>query len=117
MKTPIDLQLDNLSVAQITSFGYETPWATGDVIFKDDILFETLIKITSITAFDLELERLGLSDAEEEKRWETKLVELGLSYEELDLDNAGRWSIVPKGGSAQIIYSPKFYPGYMDWRL
>ena len=43
MKTPIELQLDGITVGEILSFSYETPWATGKVKFKDSSLFEKLV--------------------------------------------------------------------------
>lgn len=118
MKIPIELKLDGKPVAQITSFGYETPWASGAVEFIDKKLFERLINVSSMSTFDLEMDELGLEDEEEEKLWEAKLTELNLTWDDLKLKRDGRWVVTPEGSESQPIYSPKFYEnGSMDWRL
>ena len=118
MKTPIDLQLDGKSVAQIISFSYETPWATGEANFDDKELFLKLVRVSSMSSFYLEMDELELDDEEEERLWEARLSELDLTWEDLKLGHNGRWSIVPNGGECQPIYSPKFYEDrHMDWRL
>ncbi|MBV1874270.1 MAG: hypothetical protein KUG80_05795 [Gammaproteobacteria bacterium] len=118
MNTPIELQLDGIKVATILSFGYETPWATGKVEFLDDSLFNKVVAVTSMSSFDLEMDELGLEDDEEEKMWEAKLIELGISWQDLKLDRDGRWSVTPSGSESQSIYSPRFYESkFMDWRL
>ncbi|PHS62153.1 MAG: hypothetical protein COB09_15695 [Thalassobium sp.] len=118
MKTPIELKLDGITVGEILSFSYETPWATGKVKFKDKSLFEKLVAVSSTSSFDLEMDELGLDDAEEEKMWEAKLKELCISWEDLKLDRDDRWSVIPNGGESQPIYSPRFSEqGFIDYRL
>ena len=118
MKTPIKLKLDGITVGEILSFSYETPWATGEVKFKDHSLFEKLVAVSSMSSFDLEMDELGLDDAEEEKMWDAKLNELCISWEDLKLDRDDRWSVVTKGGEPKPIYSPRFSEqGFIDYHL
>lgn len=118
MKTPIELKLDGITVGEILSFSYETPWATGKVKFKDNSLFEKLVAVSSMSSFDLEIDELGLDDAEEEKMWETKLKELCITWEDLKLDRDNRWSVIPNEGNSQQINSPRFSEqGFIDYRL
>ncbi len=118
MNTPIKLLFENNLVATINSFSYETPWASGEVEFLDREFFLKLASVTSMSSFDLEMDELNLSDDDEEKLWEEKLSELGITWDDLELDGDERWSILPKGGDEQEIYAVKFYKnGYMDWRL
>jgi len=79
MNIPIELHLEGVKVATILSFSYETPWASGKVEFVDDSLLQKLIAVTSVSSFDIEMDELGLEDDEEEKVWEAKLIELGIS--------------------------------------
>lgn len=117
MNTPIDLKLDGKTVARITTYSYETPWATGKVEFEDQYLFKKLIAVSSMSSFDLEMDELGLEDDEEEKIWDSKLGELGISWEDLKLDHDGRWAVSSVDSDSQPIFSPRFYEsGFMDWR-
>ena len=118
MNTPIELILDGITVGQILSFSYETPWATGKVELKENSLFHKLVAVSSMSSFDLEMDELDLEDDEEEKMWEAKLKELGITWEDLKLDRDGRWTAIPNGGESQPIYSPRFYEqGFIDYRL
>ena len=118
MNTPIELQLDGVKVATIHGFSYETPWATGKVEFVDDSLFNKLVAVTSMSSFDLEMDELDLEDEEEERMWDAKLRELGITWDDLKLDRDGRWSVTPSGSESQSIYSPRFFESkFMDWRL
>ena len=118
MNLPIALKLNDTLVANITSFSYETPWASGTVEFTDKALFHKLVSITTMSFFDLELAELELSDAEEERLWEAKLAELNLTYEDLKLEQDNRWTITPKDNESQPIYAANFYQdSFMDWRL
>ena len=118
MKTPIELKLDGITVGEILSFRYETPWVTGMVKFKDHSLFEKLVVVSSMSSFDLEMDKLELDDAEEEKVWEARLKELCISWEDLELDSDDRWTVIPNGGESQPIYSPRFSEqGFIDYRL
>ncbi len=118
MNTPIELKFDGITVGTILTFGYETPWATGKVEFKEKSLFDKLVVVSSMSSFDLEMDELGLEDDEEEKMWEVKLKELGITWEDLKLDNDGRWSVIPNGGEPQPIYSPRFSgQGFIEYRL
>ncbi|WP_416637197.1 hypothetical protein [Pseudomonas sp. OHS18] len=117
MKTPIDLKLDGKSVATISSFSHETPWATGKVEFKKQSLFRKLVSVSSLSSFDLEMDELGVEEDMHEELWESKLKELGISWEDFELKDDGRWSISPCDGDARPIYSPRFYEtGFIDWR-
>ncbi|MBD9657587.1 hypothetical protein IB239_22390 [Pseudomonas sp. PDM12] len=117
MKTPIDLKLDGKSVATISSFSYETPWATGRVEFKEQSLFRKLVSVSSLSSFDLEMDELGVEEDKQEELWESKLKELGISWADFELKDDGRWSISPCDGHARPIYSPHFYEtGFIDWR-
>ena len=118
MNTPIELLLDGISVGKILSFTYESPWATGKVELKENALFHKLVAISSMSSFDLEMDELDLEDEEEEKMWEAKLNELGITWEDLKLDREDRWSVIPNGGELQAIYSPRFSEqGFIDYRL
>lgn len=77
-----------------------------------------LVAVSSMSSFDLEMDELGLDDAEEEKMWETKLKELCITWEDLKLDRDNRWSVIPNEGNSQQINSPRFSEqGFIDYRL
>jgi len=116
MNIPIDLIFEGKTVAKILSFTYETPWASGNVVFESRSLFEKMVAVSSMSSFDLEMDNLELEDDEEEKMWEEKLSDLGISWDDLKLDD-DKWSIVPSGSEPRPIYSPRFdESGFMEWR-
>ncbi len=118
MKPPIKLFFENNEIATITDFGYEFPWASGTVIFNDTAFFLKMVNVTTMQFFDSEVEELNLSDEEEERLWEEKLSELSLSWEELDLEDDGKWSIQPLDENKKEICAVQFYKeGYMHYRL
>jgi len=117
MNLPIDLELDGKTVARILSYSFETPWATGKVEFEDQFLLLKLLAVSSMSTFDIEMDELGLDDEEEERMWEAKLKELGITGEDLKLDRDGRWTISSEETRSQPIYSPRFsHSGFMNWR-
>lgn len=68
--------------------------------------------------FDLEIAELGLDEIEEEQLWEIKLDKLNLTHEDLKSEQNNNWTIIPKDGELQPIYSPRFYKnGFVDYRL
>ena len=118
MNSPIKLHFENNPVATIHNFSYETPWASGEVEFMDQPFFQKLVCVTAMASFDVELEELNLSDAEEESLWDKKLSELGIDEDDLELDGDGRWSVETRGGEKQDIFAVQFYEnGDLRWRL
>ena len=118
MKLPIELKLDDKQVATITSYSYETPWASGSVEFIKEALFDKLVGITTMLFYDLEVDELGLEDDEEEKFWETQLTELNLTCDDLSLNRDHKWSITDTNHESHLIYATRFFRnGYVDWRF
>ncbi|CCN68295.1 MULTISPECIES: hypothetical protein [Vibrio] len=117
MRTPTYLKLDGKTVARITDYSFETPWASGNAEFSDISILMKLTNITSMQIYDQELESLDLDDDEEDSLWEAKLSELELTSSDLKLVHDGRWSVSTEDREDCPIYSPKFYvQGVMNWR-
>ncbi|MDQ7010025.1 MAG: hypothetical protein Q9M94_07080 [Candidatus Gracilibacteria bacterium] len=122
MEIPIKLYFKKKYVAKLKNYYYETPFASSNVVFDrkkifDEIFFNKLVNVSYMKNYDLELENLGLSEIEEEKNWNSKLIELGLSIEDLDLDN-DLWGIEFENGTYQEIYSITFYKNFsIEWRM
>ena len=117
MKEPIQLFFKCENIGTITNFGYETPWASGQVKFQDKTFFEKMVKVTSLLSYDLYIEKLCLPDAEEEKLWNDKLQELQLIWDDLRLDDDSNWSIQPQDDDRQMIHAVRFYEDeFMEWR-
>lgn len=113
----LTLYLDDQLVADIIGFSFETPWATGQVHFKNTALFKKLVAVTHIIDFDLALEQLQLNETEENIQWNEKVDQLSLSPDDFDLSRDGRWSISVDGAQAQPIYAVRFdASGFIDWR-
>lgn len=118
MKTPIKLFFEGRLVGSINSFSYETPRASGKVKFKNENFFLQLVSVTSMAAFDLEVDELDIPDDEEDILWEKKLSELGITWDDLKLDHDRHWTAQESGGESQNIYAVRFYEnGLMEWRL
>ena len=117
MDTPVKLLLDGIEVASFRSYGYETPWASGQVVFSNQELFNKLIQLTLFELFFLRLDEQALVDAEEDKLCNEKLVELGISWQDIELLEQ-RWQIKLSNAEIVDISTMRFYENsFMEWRF
>ncbi|MGI9303319.1 MAG: hypothetical protein ACR2RB_11515 [Gammaproteobacteria bacterium] len=117
MIAPEKLLFEGDYVARLYDVGYATPWASSRVEFVDKKLESKLVGVTTMLSFDLGLDEMELSEEGEDMLWEKKLVELGLTVDDLQLDRDGKWSVEWKDGSSHEIRAVRFYEdGHMEWR-
>jgi hypothetical protein len=117
MKTPIELLFKDEVIAEISKFGYATPWASAHCDFKEKELGRKLAAVTAMLMYDLELEELGLSESEEELMWNKKLSELSITSEDLDIDKDEFWSVRCDDQSIDPVRAIRYYNnGLLEWR-
>ncbi|WP_417503709.1 hypothetical protein [Marinomonas gallaica] len=117
MKTPIELLFKGNPAAKISEFGYATPWASGHCEFKDKEFGRKLAAVTTMLMYDLELEELELSESEEELMWEKKLAELGMTSDDLDLNDDACWAVRCDDQSLDPVRAIRYYnDGLLEWR-
>lgn len=116
MIKPEKLIFDGEIVAILHDFHYETPWCYASPTFSIDALESKLKKLSEFRSFDLELEDMGLEEAEEEYLWEQKLSSLGLTHADLKLDKDGCWKVTDGNGRVTSVYSLSYSGGVIQWR-
>lgn len=118
MKLPAKIFFESKYVASLESFSYDFPWAYGSVRFIDEQLFFKACAVTIISDFDLELENRNLSDSEEEKIMNEKLAEFGISYDDFNISEDGKWQLQTLGNTKQPMRAVRFdKKGFMEWRI
>jgi hypothetical protein len=109
MKTPNRLLYKSNVIAELTQFGYETPWASAHAEFNDKSINNKLSGITAMQGYGLELEEMGLTESEEESLWEAKIVEFGLSHQDLNSDEDENWSVICDDGTTGEVRAIRHY--------
>lgn len=117
MRTPVKLLFDNLVVADLELFSYETPWATANALFRDRSLAQKLIDINNFDIFCYELEERELPEDEEEAIWSEKLRSLGLTFKDLEMNKDEHWSVECDDGTIDEVRAIQCYSnGLVKWR-
>ena len=117
-KLPFKIFYKNTLIANIISYGYETPWASGKAIFEDPSLKEKLA-----TAWDFindeedDDDDESLSVEESNRQYQEEIDNLGIQ-EALNMLEGENWSIILADGEIMKIYSPIIDDsGYIEWRF
>jgi hypothetical protein len=117
MRTPVKLFYKGDVIATLSQFSYATPWASANAEFNNKSISDKLAGVTAMLTYDLELEEMDLHESEEESLWEAKLVELGLSHKDLNLDNDEDWSVICDDGITDEVRAIRYYTnGLIEWR-
>ena len=115
--TPMALYLNQQLYGRILSYGYETPWASGRFEASDPRVGLRLIQICHFYAQVEDWTELDFPAAEEQ-RWQTALIEYGLSQSDLDLYNSAIWLIQAADLQEYTLPAPPVFDaqGFMTWR-
>lgn len=117
MKTPMTLWLGTSVCGLISSYGYETPWASGRFEPTDADQHRRWVEACEL---ETEIETWPEDDtpAAEEARWQAALIRRGITQADLDSRSRGPWQIeAPAGSKAQILSPPCFdRQGFVTWR-
>ena len=116
MSKPVKLLFQNEVVAELSGFRYQTPWASAKAVFKNLELAQKLENINIINLFDLDLEDKELPEDEEDRLWNEKLIQLGLTPEDFKLDRDEHWRVVCDDGRIDEVRALKLSEGIIVWR-
>ena len=106
------LVYDDRTVATITDYGYEAPWASGRGHFTDPDFHQQMIAASQFLDW-LESQDMDLSD----DAYMRELHARGLSDDVLDRYEQGDWTVLTDEGEEKSIYRPRFgEDSQIEWR-
>jgi hypothetical protein len=100
---PMQLRHHGVLVGSIVSYGYETPWATGQIDPADPALYACLVEVDAFLQWVDALPD-DLPDAEADARYAAELARRGLTEECVRGYGSG-WSITTRDGREHEVYT------------
>lgn len=114
---PMALFLGKMLVGHIVTYGYETPWASGQFDAIDPALLQRLIALCEL--FDQSETWPEVTSVEaDNQRWQTALNERGLAQADADHYSSEPWQIQTNDGiQHELSTLPVFdQHGFVTWR-
>lgn len=114
-RAPLRLLRDGQPFGTIVSYGYETPWATGELVADDPAAHA---RCDAVHAFRQWLDaQPDLPDAEDDARYERACAERGLTVATIAECTEADWALIDDEGTTHPAYSPMFIgDGFITWR-
>ncbi|MDQ3814542.1 MAG: hypothetical protein M3347_11400, partial [Armatimonadota bacterium] len=112
---PLKLFLDGKLFGTIVTYGYETPWAVGQLEAADQNHLRPMIEVCELSA---EIESWpDLDSRKDEARWQAALDSRGITEADFDQHSNGPWIIETPDGLQHEIFLPVFdRQGFVTWR-
>ncbi|MFF0531548.1 hypothetical protein ACFYT3_24560 [Nocardia amikacinitolerans] len=114
-EAPMLLRCDGKPFATIVRYGYETPWATGELRAHDPVEFERFDRAGALERWSREQAEL-LTDDEHDAGYAREQARLGLSDADVRQCESAVWTIVTADGTEHQTYSLDFLDGWIQWR-
>jgi hypothetical protein len=116
LKPPLKLFLQEQLFGTIITYGYDTPWAVGQIRAVDANRLCSMIKVCELLAEVQSWPDL-VSVARDDERWQAALVSRGLTQSGLEQYSSGLWVIETQDRIKQEISLPVFdKEGFLTWR-
>ncbi len=114
IKAPLTLLFNQIQIAMITSYGYETPWACGLLEPRDSALHSRFIQVCEYLNA---LEDISEDLSEDDTISNQELTKRGISDDDVEIYFNGEWAIATQNGEIYPITPPQFDPnGFLTWR-
>ncbi|HEY9877983.1 MAG TPA: hypothetical protein V6D29_05980 [Leptolyngbyaceae cyanobacterium] len=115
MKPPFKLLLDEEEIGSLVTYGYETPWATGQLEPVQQERQQWLINICEYLDWISAI--AAASEEEEDSQCNAELSRRGLTDQAVDEYYRGDWIIQLDDGTRYPVSPPRFYAdGFVEWR-
>lgn len=118
--TPMPLKHGGAEIGVITDYGYETPWATGRVVFAETALADRCARWAEYDSWLFRAagaDELPDDDAEYDATCLREAARRGLTPSDMDLFRSGTWTITTADGDIHDVHSLEFLgDAYVQWR-
>jgi hypothetical protein len=116
-QAPMQLRHNNEPFGTITTYSYETPWATGHLVAHNKDLHDRCLAICSFIQWILETDSDNLSEEDSDKLYDHELASQKLTEADIHWYDTAEWTIVTSNGEEHSAYSLSFSTNNLiEWR-